>query len=771
MYEWRNASLNIETESPFDRLVAGTKKSVIDAISNQELPFEKVVEAVKPYRSFNTNPLFQVCFAWQNNLSIPLEIGGVRGERVTIDSGISPFNLTFYMWENGDYIEGEIEYNIDILDRDSVIRLRENFLTLIGKITEQPEAVVSSLPFLSEKEIERIRCFSGITTDYPGEKTIIELFKEQVAMYPGKTAVVFKSEGLSYRELDERSNRLAHTLRNLGVVENTPVGIIAEKSIDIIVAILAILKSGGGYVPVDPDYPLQRMNYIIGDSGCRVVLVQEIFASLDITGVSMINLNSESSFSDFTSEVRVHNSSEDLAYIMYTSGTTGMPKGSMIWQKGVVRLVRNINYMDLTHEDRILLTGAIVFDATTFEIWGALLNGGTLYIVEKETILNPKALGEELTNNDITILWLTSALFTQIAESRTDIFRKLKYLLSGGDVLSAQHINKVRRDNPGLKVINGYGPTENTTFSTTYLIERDFESNIPIGKPISNSTAYIFDRNMNYQPIGVIGELYVGGDGLSLGYLKRDSLNIKSFIDNPCNPGERLYKTGDRARWLADGNIEFYGRIDNQLKIRGFRVELEEIASVLSEINGVVEAVIKPVTIQEGDIRLAAFLNVKENFCINAAEIAGIAKKKLPPFMVPSLFKLMHGFPSTINGKTDRDALKVDLCEMITKEYRKKRTLSPSEKIIFDIWCEALKTTDITPEDIFFDIGGNSLMAISVFSKIESAFSVNLKLRVFFDSPRISDLARAIEIAVLNNSGTREVDNIAGSEGIVDGEI
>jgi acyl carrier protein len=232
-----------------------------------------------------------------------------------------------------------------------------------------------------------------------------------------------------------------------------------------------------------------------------------------------------------------------------------------------------------------------------------------------------------------------------------------------------------------------------------------------------------------------------------------------------------LYKTGDRARWLADGNIEFYGRIDNQLKIRGFRVELEEIASVLSEINGVVEAVIKPVTIQEGDIRLAAFLNVKENFCINAAEIAGIAKKKLPPFMVPSLFKLMHGFPSTINGKTDRSALKVDLCEMITKEYRKKRTLSPSEKIIFDIWCETLKTTDIVPEDNFFDIGGNSLMAISVFSKIESAFNVNLKLRIFFDSPRISDLARVIEISVLNNSGKNDSGENPGGEGIIDGEI
>ncbi len=764
--------LNIESELPFTRLVAATKKSVLDAISNQELPFEKIVEAVKPFRSFNTNPLFQVCFAWQNNLGIPMEIAGIKGKRITVDKGISPFNLTFYMWENGDFIEGEIEYNVDILNRDTILRLKENFLLLIRKITEQPETIVSSLSFLSESETEKILGFTGMPTAYPNDKTIIDLFKEQVLLYPGKTAVVFKGKSLTYKELDEKSNKLAHTLRASGVIENTPVGIVADKSIEIITGILAILKAGGGYVPLDPDYPLQRMNYIICDSGCRIILIQDKFSDLDIRGATMISLDSPTSFSDDNKDLPTNSKSSDLAYIMYTSGTTGMPKGSMIWQKGVVRLVRNINYMELTSADRILLTGAMVFDATTFEIWGALLNGGTLYIVEKETILNPKALGEELISNDITILWLTSALFTQIAESRTDIFCKLKYLMSGGDVLSAQHINKVRRDNPALKVINGYGPTENTTFSTTFLIEKEYESNIPIGKPISNSTTYIFDRNMNYQPIGVIGELYVGGDGLSMGYLNKAELNKKCFINHPFIPGERLYRTGDYAKWLPDGNIEFHGRIDNQLKIRGFRVELEEIATVLSEIEGVVEAVIKPVKLQEGDIRLASFLNVKETFRMDISEIAALAKEKLPPYMVPSVFKLMHGFPATINGKTDRDALRVDPGEMFAREDHEMRPLTTGEKIIYHIWCEALKTTNIAPTDNFFDIGGNSLMAISVFSKIESAFNVNLKLRIFFDSPRIDDLARAIEFAVINRSAKFMIeDDNDGLSGIVNGEI
>jgi tyrocidine synthetase-3 len=411
-------------------------------------------------------------------------------------------------------------------------------------------------------------------------------------------------------------------------------------------------------------------------------------------------------------------------------------------------LVRNTNYIDLAPEDRILLTGAIVFDATTFEIWGALLNGGSLYIAEKETILDPKALGEELAKNDITILWLTSALFTHIAESRTDIFGKLKYLLVGGDVLSAPHINKVRKANPGLKVINGYGPTENTTFSTTYLIEKDYDSNIPIGKPVSNSTAYIFDKNMNYQPIGVIGELYLGGDGVSKGYINRDDLNSKSFIDHPFKPGERLYKSGDYARWLPDGNIEFHGRIDNQLKIRGLRIELEEIESVISEIDGVIETVIKPIKIEEGDYRLVAFLNVPETFDMDSKEISSRIKAKLPSYMVPSAYKFMQGFSKTINGKTDRKALNFNLKELKGKSSEENINLTPTEKIIHDIWCEALKTKEISNSDNFFDIGGNSLLALSVFSKIESAFNVELGLRIFFDSPRIKDLAEAIDISM-----------------------
>ena len=757
----------------FRKVISQTGDAALNAMAHQELSFENVVKIINPERSTGSNPLFQVSFVWQHNFETPLSLEGIKAEKYAGSDRITPFDITVYFWENGSVIEGEIEYSTDLLKHESILRIRENFVNLLEIMVSNIDSLVDSVQFISDDEKLLIESFTQTATGYPGDKTIIDLFREQVALYPGKTALVYKEKSLTYMELDWRSNRLARTLRNSGVADNQPVGIVAEKSIDIIVGILAILKAGGGYVPVDPDYPIQRINFILQDSGSKIVLVQDKYEGLSIEGISKISLNSFSSYSDNHSEIPSGVTSESLAYIMYTSGTTGIPKGSMIWQKGVVRLVRNTNYINLTNEDKILLTGAIVFDATTFEIWGALLNGATLYVVDKETILSPKSLGEELLNNNITVLWLTSALFTQIAESRTDIFRKLKYLLSGGDVLSAQHINRVRNSNPSLKVINGYGPTENTTFSTTFLIEKDYETNIPIGKPISNSTAYIFDSHLNYQPVGVIGELFVGGDGLSMGYLNREELNSRSFVQHPLRPGERLYRTGDYTRWLPDGNIEFHGRIDNQLKIRGFRVEIGEIAAVIAELEGVVEAVIKPVKVQEGDLRLAAFLNVKESFNMDPKEITAAIRQKLPPYMVPSAFKLMRGFPTTINGKTDRDALNIDLSEFVVRESSEAESLSANEKIIYDIWCDALKTKDISVSDNFFDIGGNSLMAISVFSKIGAAFDIDLGLRFFFDSPKIKDLAELIDIEMHNQKNRIHSESIDNNDdnNLVSGEI
>jgi len=766
--------LKYEKGVTFRTLIRLANDTVMNAIAHQDLPFEDVVEIVKPDRSLGANPLFQVALAWQNNLGVPIKLDGVVCEEVNRNERAAIFDIILFLWENEDIIEGEINYSTDLLKRETILRLKQNLLVLINNLVENPDTAIESFSMITDEDKKLILDFNDTVTLYPKDKTVAQLFEEQASFYSDKTAVVFKEESYTYKQLNEKSNQLARTLRNIGVKDNSPVGLMVEKSLDMIVGILGILKAGGGYVPIDPEYPEQRINFIIKDSGCKVLLMQDKYIKFPVNEVTKLSLNSPSSYHNEKSNINLINGPADLAYIMYTSGTTGVPKGSMIIQKNIVRLVRNTNYIELTPDDRILLTGAVVFDATTFEIWGSLLNGGSLYLVDKETILNPRLLGEEIKKNNITVLWLTSPLLTQIAETKADIFGNLNYLLTGGEVLSAPHINKVRKANPHLKVMNCYGPTENTTFSTTYLIEKDFEHNIPIGKPISNSTAYVFDKNMNYQPVGVIGELYVGGDGLSRGYLNREDLNNKSFVENPNNPGERLYKTGDYARMLPEGYIEFHGRIDNQLKVRGFRVELEEVEYAISELHGVIETVVKPIKGAEGDIRLVAFLNISDTFGMDTKELINQLRGKLPPYMIPSAFKYMHGFPKTVNGKTDKNSLTLDVNDIgIDKiERHNLETLTPNEKRILDIWSDILKTKDILITDNFFEIGGNSLLAISVMSKIESVFNIELGLRVFFDSPRIKDLAERIDILLLKTVKADQVKEVIENESkIIEGEI
>jgi amino acid adenylation domain-containing protein len=752
-----------------DQLLQHTKKNTIDALSNQEIPFEKIVKAVNPERINNINPLFQVSFAWQENMDASFGFDDIKSSRLAINGGVSPFDISLYMWENNGSIEGEFEYNTDILTSETIIRLKNNFLHLMQSLVENPVISIASSEMISEQEKKKIEAFTETKVDYPGEKTIVQFFEEQVTQYPEKTAVVFKEKSLTYRQLNEKANQLARTLRESGVERNSSVGILVDKSIEMVIGILGILKAGGAYLAIDPVFPEHRINFMVKDGGCTILLTQSHLMNLMIDGVTKLDLNSESSYHANKSNVERVNNSDDLAYIIYTSGSTGNPKGSLIRHFSVIRTVINPDYMELSSDDRILYTSAIVFDVTTFELWGSLLNGGTIYIIEKETILNTSDLGKELKENNITILHLTSALFTQIAEIRTDIFSGLKYLMVGGDALSAPHINKVRKNNPALKVLNCYGPSENTTFSTIYLIENDFEYNVPIGKPINNSTAYVFDKHLNYQPIGVIGELYVGGEGLSREYLHRDDLNRTSFIENPYKSGERLYKTGDLVRWLSDGNLEFHGRIDNQIKIRGFRVELGEIESVISELNGIIETVIKPIKVQEGNYKLVAFINVEENYNGEAKDVERAIKVKLPPYMVPSAYKFMHGFPKSINGKIDRKALIFDPGEFEHREMHKTELMTKTEKVIHNIWSETLKTGNISVMDNFFDIGGNSILTISLASKLEKIFNIEFNIRYFFGSPRIKDLAELIDIKV--NSKKLVTNQKNASIRITSGEI
>lgn len=763
----------IDEKSGFKEYLRDSVNVTGSAIRNSQLPFDKIVNELKPEKIPGVNPFFQVCFSWLKNYAQPLDLAGIKVSRITTSECVTPFNLTLYMWENGDFIEGEILYNCGVFKQETILRLRDNFLVLVDSLLRNPDYPLKSHSMITEGEKKMIEGFNDTYTDYPKDKTINQLFEEQVVLHPNKRAVVFKEKTLSYNELNEKSNQLARFLRNSGVKANEKVGLMLDKSVNMIVGIMGILKAGCAYVPLDPEYPALRKSFILLDSGCPIVVTQDKYLTDFETEITKVSLDSPLLSEFEPSNPENISTSDDLAYVIYTSGTTGNPKGTLIPHRGVVRLVLNTNCISIRPEDRVLQAQSVVFDASTLEIFGALLNGATLFVVDKGTLLDSSELEDVLTKNRITVAAFSSSLFSQLVDSHSEIFSSLKYLQVGGDILSAPHANKVRKINPELRFVNAYGPTENSCISTYYDIERDFRSHIPIGKPVSNSTAYIFDKSLNYQPVGIIGELYVGGDGLSKGYLNRDDLNMVSFIDHPYYPGRRLYKTGDMARWLPDGNIEFHGRIDSQVKIRGFRIELKEIETVLAEMDGISEAVVKPVIVGANDTRLVAFLKVHVGITIDFRKVSDHIRSKMPSYMVPSAYKALTEFPLTINGKIDIKALNIDLSQTFEDEKKSTKEFTPTQQRIAKIWHELIKTNNIGINDNFFDVGGSSFLAIWAVERIEKEFKIKLSLRVFFDSPKISSISQYVESKIYQgkNISIHDYRQIQRSESIIRGEI
>lgn len=549
------------------------------------------------------------------------------------------------------------------------------------------------------------------------EKSICQLFEEQVERTPDQIAVVFEEQQLTYGELNERANRLARTLRAEGVQPDQPVGIMAERSPDLIVGILGILKAGGAYMPIDPGYPETRIQYMLEDSGAKMLLTKNHLPGHIDFGGKTLNLDDSHIYDGDGSNLEPVSGPYDLAYIIYTSGSTGMPKGVMIEQRSVARLVKNCNYVTLNETTRILQTGAVVFDASTFEIWGALLNGGRLYLVNNEVILNAGKLKEAIRDYGITTMFLATSLFNQLSQRDSRLFGGLQTLLVGGEALSVPQVNLVLRDNPGLVLMNGYGPTENTTFSTVHWIEGEQSGTVPIGRPISRSTAYVTDDALKLLPIGAWGELLVGGEGVARGYLNRPDLTAEKFIDSPFRPKERCYRTGDLARWRADGTLEYRGRIDRQVKIRGYRIELEEIEAQLEKVEMIREAVVIARE-DSGEKLLCAYFVADRAFI--ASEVRSALEKILPDYMIPSYFVQLEQFPLTVNGKVDRQALPAPEVNRQTGAEQAMPATELEAKLA-KIWQVVLGVPSLSVLDSFFDLGGHSLKALALMSEMEKA--------------------------------------------------
>ncbi|HET7624857.1 MAG TPA: amino acid adenylation domain-containing protein [Verrucomicrobiae bacterium] len=757
------------SENPtFEELFLRIRETTLGAISNQDLPFEKLVEELRPERTLDHMPFTRLMFAVQNNGFEKLHWPGVTLEFLEADTDTSKFDLTFVVQETGEKLIAKAEFNSGLFNRETISRLLLHFETLLSEIIANPARRISQFPILTGGERRQfLSDWNFAPTDYPREKTVAQLFEIQAERSPDSVAVSFGKKTLTWRELNTRANQLARHLKTFSIGADTPVGLCMERSPEMVVAMVAILKAGGAYVPLDPGYPKPRLAFMLEDSNAPVLITNQNFLNhLPTTTARVICLDSDWELIARESASNLPNriTPENLAYVMYTSGSTGRPKGVAVPHRAIVRLVRNTNYIQLTPSDRIAQISNASFDAATFEIWGALLNGARLVGISKDITLSARDFARELRDEKISVMFLTTALFNQIAAEAPDAFATLRVLMFGGETVDPKWARVVLQ-HPPAQLLHVYGPTENTTFSTWHDVrsvgEEDFS--VPIGKPISNTQCYVLDAYLNPVPIGVPGELHLAGDGLARGYWNRRDLDAEKFIANPFRDGagsERLYKTGDLARWTADGELEFLGRLDHQVKIRGFRVEPGEIESVLSQHDSVKDCAVT-VRVNGAGKKLAAYFAPRDGSAPGVSELQSFLREKLPDYMIPSAFIRLDSLPLSPNGKVDRAALpEPDHGRPeLEKSYATPRDSVETE--LTRIWENVLAVRPIGIRDKFFELGGHSLLAVRVIAQIEKAFARKLRVATIFQAQTIEQLAAILRKEI-------QEDNAASGSSIVE---
>jgi amino acid adenylation domain-containing protein len=751
----------------FRELLGRVREVALGAYGHQDVPFEKVVEETHPERDLSRNPLFQVMFILQNAAEMVVNLGDLGVESLSGDTGTAKFDLTLSLMEKGRVLKGRVEYNTDLFEGGTIERMVGHLKTLLEGIVANADQRISELPILTEAERRQLLVEWNMTeAEYPRDACIHELFEKQVEKTPEAVAVVFEGKELTYRELNIRANQLAHYLRKQGVGPEVLVGICMERSLEMVVGLLGILKAGGAYVPLDPEYPKERLEYMVRDTKIKLTLTHSKQVEKLSNVAEVLCLNSE--WEKLAHESRENPDgaigAENLAYVTYTSGSTGRPKGVEVVHRGVVRLVMNSGYAEFGGETFLQLA-TLSFDASTFEIWAALLHGAKC-VVHPAGVPSSEKLGEVIRGQGVSTVWLTASLFNVVVDEAPEALQGLRQLLIGGEQLSTGHVVRAQEKLKGTKIINGYGPTECTTFTCCHEIPEGIsrETVLPIGKPINNTRAYILDSRMQPVPVGIQGELYIGGDGLARGYLNRPELTAEKFIRDPFNaePGGRLYRTGDLVRYRTDGNIEFLGRMDDQVKLRGFRIELGEIESVLGQYEGVRQAAVV-LREESGDKRLVAYVVKRPDAEVGTKELRQYLQEKLPKYMIPSIFIFLESMPLNANGKVYRKALPEPDHTRPEMEGGYVGPRTPVEEELARIWAELLKIDRIGIHDNFFELGGHSLLATQVLSQIRRIFQVDLPLRRLFESPVISNLAVDIQ-AALNVGSKLDVPKLLPKE-------
>ena len=736
---------DLSSNPTFRELLQRVKEVALGAYAHQDLPFEKLVEELQPQRDLSHNPLFQVTFQLFSSPDSTVTATGADHEPLDVGTDSAMFDLVFNLFEGPAGIEVQVEFSLDLFDPETISGLTQRFRILLEGIIADPDERIWALPLLSAEERRQLlTVWNATVAEYPRDKQIHQLVEEQVARTPEALAVIFRTDQMTYRELNRRANQLAHSLRRLGVEPEVPVGVCIERSPEMVVAFLGVLKAGGAYVPLDPAYPDERMAFILGDSGARVLLARRRTVQRLPNVPSMVLCLD----TDWPAVARSPDTNLDikfdpgsLAYVIYTSGSTGKPKGVEVGHRGVVNLIAwHQRAYQVTSSDRATQLASPAFDACVWELWPYLSAGAAIYIPDEESRASPAALIRWLAEMRITIAFLATPLAESVLEVQLPADLCLRALLTGGDMLRGSP----RKALP-FGLFNHYGPTEYTVVTTSAVVPTCTNEEIapPIGRPIANTRVFVLDRYGNPVPAGVPGELHIAGDGLARGYRGRPDLTREKFLSNPFSVGtERMYKTGDLVRYRRDGSLEFLGRLDDLVKIRGFRIEPVEIEETLRRHNAVRDAAVVAAENARGEKTLVAYVVPAGPRAPEESELRQFLQQRLPNYMVPSRLVCLQMMPLSPNGKLDRRALPLPNWAAPGKEVVAPRT--ELERKIAAAWQEVLDLEEVDVHENFFDAGGHSLLMVRLQSTLRQLLQLEISVVDLFRYPTVAALAERL---------------------------
>ncbi|MFF2291042.1 amino acid adenylation domain-containing protein [Peribacillus butanolivorans] len=740
--------LKVDQENSYRELLKYTRQTFTDALEHQHYPLEALLEDLEIQRDMSRHSLFDVVFSFENKSGSNITMDGQAVEGIPVDMGASKFDLTYIIQELEEGYVVAIEYDTALFKEATITRMYEHIVSLLENALDNADRKVKGLSEISEEDRKMIEKINDTDREFPMDKTIVELFEEEAAKNPSKTAVVYEGTELTYEELNERANAVAYWLRERGIKSADCVAIKAERSLEMVIGVLGIIKSGGAYVPIDPKYPEERISYMLTDCSASILLVSgkaEVREECEEVSLS-------ETFGDQRMKTNLPNvnTPTDLIYVIYTSGTTGKPKGAMVEHRNVTKLVRNNGMVELNENTIILQTGSMAFDASTFEVWGALANQGTLILSSEDILFDVSKLKQTIQRYNVNVMWMTVTLYNQVIEEDHTTFNSLSTLAIGGERLTEKTVRILKQQDTAVRLLNGYGPTETTTFATMYEVPSEF-TKLPIGKPLNNTTIYIVQEGQ-LCGVGVPGEIWIGGAGVTRGYLNNEAFTKERFIANPFGEG-KIYRSGDLGRYLEDGTIEYLGRIDEQVKIRGYRIELSEIEHALLSLDEVDQAVVVEKK-TDADHFIYAYMTSDSELDMTGVRTS--LRQVLPEYMIPSRMMQIDKVPVTINGKVDKRQLPE--IEQESDDYTEPTT--EIEKILHDVFSDVLGLRRISIMESFFILGGDSIKAMRIVSKLREC-GYDLKVQDIMHRKTIESIAPFV---------TDKAKNVY-EQGLVDGEI